>query len=36
MIVGAVVGLFGGLAHLIVIVNRHDADRGRGPKQGEP
>ena len=33
MIAGALVGLFGGLFHLIVLVSRHDGDRPSPPKR---
>jgi F0F1-type ATP synthase assembly protein I len=34
VVVGAVLGLVGGLAHLVVLVNRQDAKNSKAPRDG--
>jgi F0F1-type ATP synthase assembly protein I len=36
MIVGAMLGLFGGLVHLLVLLKRHDRDRPSPPTRDAP
>jgi F0F1-type ATP synthase assembly protein I len=35
-VVGAVVGLVGGIAHLMILLKRHEERDSRPPKQGSP